>query len=212
MYFSAPDHIDANTPSIVLAMHLWGIDQPMRDAAQRFAEAGFAVAIPDLYAGMDAPSGENAQDHTLFVPFAQKLAFETVDKPIRDAAAFLRAKMPKTRTAIAGFCMGGTMALRRASGYAEVFSAAAVWYGNVASVDATQIDLPIVASFGEDDHGIPVEKVREFEQGLSVEHDVTIYPGAGHAFCDGARPTYRAQAAEDSWRRSIAFLRKVLAG
>lgn len=211
MYYAAPTNFHEHAPSVVLAMHLWGIDQPMRDAAQRFADAGFAVAIPDLYSGMDAPSGENAQDHTLFLPFAQTLTFEIVDGHLRAAAAFLKERIPHTRTAIAGFCMGGTMALRRSYGYADLFSAAAVWYGNVATLDGAQVDIPIVGSFGDADHGIPVEKVREFESELREEHDIVIYSGAGHAFCDGARPTYRVEAAEDSWQRSIAFLRKHLA-
>lgn len=210
MYYTRPQAIDERTPSIVLALHLWGIDRPMRDAAQRFADAGFAVVVPDLYAGMTTPPGDGAQDHTAFVPFAQKLTFETVDAHMRAAAAFLKERIPRTRIAIAGFCMGGTMALRRAYGHSDLFSAAAVWYGNVTSVDPSQIDVPIVASFGADDHGIPVEKVHAFEQGLRVEHDVVVYPQAGHAFCDADRPTYRAQASDDSWRRTLAFLRKVL--
>lgn len=210
LYYAAPEHMQRAAPSVVLAMHLWGIDAPMRDAAHRLAAAGFAVAIPDLYAGLGAPDGENANDHTAFVPFAQRLAPETVDKDLRKAAAFLKEQVGETRTAIAGFCMGGTMALRRSYGHAGVFSAAAVWYGNVAAVDAAQIDIPIVASFGADDHGIPVERVNEFRDHLSVEHDVEIYPQAGHAFCDAARSTYVAAASEDSWKRTIAFLRKHL--
>lgn len=212
MYYAAPRNVDAKTPSIVLAMHLWGIDRPMRDAAQRFADAGFAVAVPDLYAGMTAPDGENANDHTLFVPFARQLTFESVDPAIRAAAALLKSRMPETRTAIAGFCMGGTIALRRTHGYSDIFAAAAVWYGNVATVDAAQIEIPVVCSFGQADSGIPVEKVREFERGLRVPHDVRVYPGAGHAFCDGTRPSYNAQAAEDSWERAIRFLRGSLTG
>lgn len=210
VYYAAPEYLQWETPSVVLAMHLWGIDAPMRDAAQRFAAAGFAVAIPDLYSGLDAPDGENANDHTVFVPFAQRLIPEAVDEALRAAAAFLKERAGGTRTAIAGFCMGGTMALRRAYGYADVFRAAAVWYGNVAAVDAAQIDVPVVASFGADDHGIPVERVNEFRDHLQVDHDIAIYPQAGHAFCDAARPTYVAAASEESWKRTIAFLRKHL--
>jgi len=44
-------------------------------------------------------------------------------------------------------------------------------------------------------------------------HEIVEYPGAGHAFMNETRPdVYRPEAAADSWRRALAFLRTHLAG
>lgn len=142
------------------------------------------------------------------VAFAQRLEFATVDPDIRAAAAWIRTQFPKTKSAIVGFCMGGTMALRRTYGYTDIFSAAAVWYGALADTDPNAVDIPIVASYGAQDHGIPVESVQRFAGQLRVPHDFKVYEEAGHAFFDNQRAAYRKEAAEDSWRRSIAFLRE----
>lgn len=205
-YYAAPEGAGAATPSVVLVMHVWGVDESMREAARRFAGAGIAAIVPDLYARFDAPDGDGATDHAPFVAFARQLTFEGVDPDLRAAAAWLKARLPHTKTAIAGFCMGGTMALRRAYGYRDVFAAAAVWYGNVADTDPALVDIPLVGSFGADDAGIPLEKVEAFRAGLRVPNDVVVYPNAGHAFCDAQRPRYAPDAAADSWERTIAFL------
>lgn len=210
-YTAFPEGAGPATPSVVLAMHIWGVDENMRACARRFADAGFATVVPDIYEGMGAPSGDGETDHTRFVPFAQQLTFEVVDPPVRAAAAMLRERFPQTRTAIAGFCMGGLMALRRAHDYSDLFSAAAVWYGGLNSVEVSRVDIPIVASFGADDKGIPVESVQQFESALRVPHDIMVYPGAGHAFCDETRASYVPDACEHSWARSLAFLREHLA-
>lgn len=209
-YTAFPKNAGPATPSVVLAMHIWGVDENMRACARRFADAGFATVVPDIYEGMGAPNGDGETDHKRFLPFAQKLTFEVVDPAIRAGAQLLRERFPQTRTAIAGFCMGGVMALRRSYGYSDIFSAAAVWYGGLNAVDGSNVDIPIVASFGADDTGIPLEAVQTFEQALHVPHDVKVYPGAGHAFCDETRSSYEPRACEDSWTRALAFLRKHL--
>lgn len=206
-YYAAPRHLQSETPCVVLAMHLFGIDANQRETARRFASCGFAAVVPDLYARFDAPDGDGSSDHHAFLPFARGLSAETVDPDIAAAACWLRARVPGTKMAIAGFCMGGVVAMRRSVGYAGTFDAVAAWYGLSPDVDPANVDIPIVASYGADDAGIPVARVEAFRSGLRVRNDVKIYPRAGHAFCDSTRAAYEPVAAEDSWQRTLAFLR-----
>jgi carboxymethylenebutenolidase len=208
-YFAAPHAAGDMTPTVVLAMHLTGIDAWMRSIAHRFATEGFAIVIPDLYARFHAPDGDVVDDYKQFIPFAQKLDPAMVDRDVRAAAAWLRERYPRSKTAIAGFCMGGVMALTRTIGYRDVFSAAAVWYGAI-RIDPKLVEIPVVASYGADDTGISTESVEAFRAALTVPNDVVMYPGAGHAFSDDTRPAYEKNAADDSWRRSIALLHRYL--
>ena len=211
-YVAEPEGRVDRCPSIVMAMHLWGVDAEQRETARRFAAAGFTTIVPDLYARFDAPSGDGIAEPQTFVPFATQLDSATVDSDFRAAATWLRARGPETTTAIVGFCMGGVMALRRTVEYASIFSAAAVWYGSIerAAVTASDVDIPLVASYGADDNGIPVATVAAFARELTVAYDFKVYPGAGHGFFDRHRSPYSAEAAEDSWQRTIGFLRHYL--
>lgn len=105
---------------------------------------------------------------------------------------------------ILGFCMGGVIALRRCSGYSDLFRAAAVWYGAI-TIDPALVDIPLVASYGGADTHIPVET---FRAALRVPNDVVVYPNAGHGFFHHGLDTYDPAAAEDSWRRAIDFLQR----
>jgi carboxymethylenebutenolidase len=211
-YSALPSRVGADTPSVVLMMHIWGVDQSMRETAHRFAAEGFATVVPDLFARFGAvPDGDATSDHTAFMPFAKQLTSESIDLDTRPAVAWLRERYADSKTAVAGFCMGGTMATYRTVGYTDLYSAAVAWYGLSDDVDPAKVQIPIVASYGADDTGIPVEKVEAFRDKLPVENDFKIYPSAGHAFFDETRARYEPNAAEDSWTRVISFLNKHIA-
>jgi carboxymethylenebutenolidase len=211
-YAALPESLGADTPSVVMMIHLWGVDASMREVAHRFAAEGFAIVVPDLYARFEGvPDGDETSDYTLIKPFAMKLTPESIDQDTRPAVSWLRERYADSKTAVAGFCMGGTMATYRTVGYTDIYAAAAVWYGLSDDVDPAKAEIPIVASYGQDDTGIPVEKVEAFRDKLPVDKDFKIYPHAGHAFFDQTRKSYEPNAAEDSWKRTIAFLNKHIA-
>lgn len=205
-YCATPGSTQAGTPAIVLAMHLWGVDASMRAAAERFARAGFVALVPDLYAGLGAPDGDGVSEPATFVPFARRLEPAGIDAHLSSSVAWLRERHPQAMVGLAGFCMGGRIATARAVGYGATFRAIAAWYG-LAEIEGEAVDVPLVASYGAADHGIPVERVRAFERGLRPAHDIEIYEGAGHAFADERREAYEPRAAEDSWLRTLRFLR-----
>jgi carboxymethylenebutenolidase len=39
---------------------------------------------------------------------------------------------------------------------------------------------------------------------------IKIYPGAWHSFFNDQRPSYNAEAAQDSWQRVLAFFKEHL--
>lgn len=98
-------------PAVLLIQEAWGVDAHIQDVARRFAEAGYAVLAPDLYAldgGERAPNvtHERVEELTTFVdtipmgalfdPAARAAELEKVD----DAA--LRGRLGETAEAILG--------------------------------------------------------------------------------------------------------------
>ncbi len=208
-FFAYPDVTDAATASLVLAMHLTGVDDSMRDAARQFCDAGFAVYVPDLYQGLDAPDPDTEHSIEAFMRFAKQPTTDSIDSDIQRATQHLRAAFPRTRIGIVGFCMGGRIAMVRAAGYSDILSAAAIWYGFADEIDPRTIDIPIIGSFGAEDRHIPPDKVASTFAALPVEHDLRIYEGAQHGFFH-KESAFDPQAAADSFARSVAFLKRHL--
>ncbi|HEV3090213.1 MAG TPA: dienelactone hydrolase family protein [Candidatus Cybelea sp.] len=209
-YSARPKDAGAGTPSVVVIMHVWGVDTTIRDVVRRLAKAGLAAIAPDLYARFNAPSGDGSTDYTIFRPYAKQLDRAQYGGDIAAAAKWCAAQLAGTKTAVMGFCMGGRIALLASIDDATVFSAAAPFYGPLEDVDPAKMSVPVCGSYGARDTGIPAQGVRDFAAALKVPNDFKIYDDAGHAFCDDQRPSYVAPACADAWERVLAFLGKYL--
>jgi carboxymethylenebutenolidase len=201
-----------NTPSVVVIMHVWGVDTSIRDVVRRLALAGFPAIAPDLYGRFGAPSGDGATDYTVFRPYAQRLDRTQYDGDIRAAAMWLKQRFAQTKIGIMGFCMGGRIALLQTIDNADLFAAACPFYGPLKDVDPSRVAVPLCGSYGARDTGIPAAQVRAFWSALKVPKELKLYDEAGHAFFDDQRPSYVATAATDAWKRASAWFAEYLSG
>ena len=207
-YAAWPRDARGGTPSVVVTMHVWGVDTSIRDVVRRLAVAGFAAIAPDLYARQQAPSGDGVSDISVFRPYAKKLERSQSSADLRAAARWMQARFAPSRTGIVGFCMGGRIAMLATIDGPGTFCAVCPFYGPVEGVDPHAIEVRLCGSYGARDTGIPAAWVRAFASQLTVAHDVKIYDEAGHAFMDDQRSAYVPSAAADAWRRAVAFLKK----
>ena len=208
VYGAWPTHSLAQTPSVVVVMHVWGIDPSMRDVVDRLAKTGFAAIVPNLYSRFDGvPNGEGATDSAPFRAFAGRLDPQRVQSDLLAAQRLLHDKFPRTRTAILGFCMGGRIALQCAAANPQSFDGVVSFYGAVNEVDPAALRVPVSGSYGADDRSIPASEVEAFAARLPEDSDVRIYEGAGHAFFDSRRASYAPGAALDAWTRTVEYLR-----
>ena len=67
--------------------------------------------------------------------------------------------------------------------------------------------------YGGDDSGIPQETVEQMKKALAggsaaaKKSEFVVYPGAPHAFHADYRPSYRKEAADDGWKRCLAWFK-----
>ncbi|GAC1311168.1 MAG: dienelactone hydrolase family protein [Vulcanimicrobiaceae bacterium] len=224
-YYAAPKNAGPTTPAIVVVQHIWGVDAQIRDTVRRLAREGYIAIAPDLYTGLGAPNGDGLTDYKVFLPTAQKLADATVDADIVAASNFIRsgAGHRPQRVGVMGFCMGGSIALRQTVDSANLFSAAAVFYGKVRYDGsgnnegpvtlmglsyADEVATPLLGSYGARDTSILAADVATLSARLGElkkPRDIKVYDEAGHGFFDDTRSSYVASAAADAWTRTLLW-------
>ena len=87
------------------------------------------------------------------------------------------------------------------------------WYGggyDPAPEEVAQVTAPVLAIYGEDDGGIPLEQVRKVEQLYKTagkDAQFVIYPKAGHAFLNPSHGAYVESPALDAWTKAMTFFK-----
>ncbi|MEX2431041.1 MAG: dienelactone hydrolase family protein [Dehalococcoidia bacterium] len=201
--------VGVNLPGIVVVQEWYGLDEHIKDVARRFADAGYQALAPDLY------RGTVTDDRAKAAALMQELDVPGAVADVLGAAAYLqRTGAPKI--GIVGFCLGGKLTIQAAIDGGDVISAAVPFYGfnpNPVS-EAGNITAPVLALYGEDDPMVPPAAAQAFEAELKQagrQVESHIYPNAGHAFFNDARPdAYNPEAAKDAWQRTLAFLKQHL--
>jgi carboxymethylenebutenolidase len=119
-------------------------------------------------------------------------------------------------------CRGGRMVWMYTA-HQKKIDAAVSWYGSLMPIlpamplgplDVTdRIHAPVLGLYGGADQGIPLEHVERMRAGLLAfgkdkQSPIHVYPDMPHAFHADYRPTYRKEAAEDGWKRMLAWFKK----
>ena len=202
----------AHLPGLMVVHEWWGLNDNVKTMARRLAGEGYRVLAVDLYGGQVAQSPAEARS-------LMQRATQGAQQPVANMEAahnFLSSEQQAPRTAVLGWCFGGGMALNAALAMPTALDGAVIYYGRIQGAERgalARLDMPILAFFGGEDESIPVEDVRAFEETLNdlgKQASVTVYPNAGHAFANPTGQNYVADAAEDSWEQTTAFLQEQL--
>jgi carboxymethylenebutenolidase len=205
-------------PGIVLLHEIFGINDYVRDCAQRLAELGYVVLAPDLF-WRTQPGLELNHDEAGLQAGMDAMSKLDVPAAVADAVAaleLLRALPEVTdgRAGVLGFCLGGTLAYQVAvNGDPQV---AVVYYGSAipGALDvAAQIACPTIMHWGGADPYIPREQVDAVDALAAGRDDIEchVHEGAGHAFDNHRAPMFHVPAARAAaWELTAAFLAREL--
>lgn len=196
----------ANAPGVVVIQEWWGLQDQIKGICDRFALAGYDALAPDLYSGtvIAYHNSEAAGREMSSLNF-----LEATDQVVRGAAQFLLRSSPKV--AIAGFCMGGAVAVLGACRVPE-FSAAIAFYGLPPDTVAKPADIkvPLQGHFANSDDFVTPAKADAFEKALKAAGktaEIFRYD-ASHAFMNEQRSVHDRASAELAWGRVRAFLKQ----
>lgn len=209
-------------PGVVVLHETFGLNADIRRITNRFADSGYAALAPDLF---DRPGSRAICIAKTMLALRTRSGPALTDIDLAREFLAARPDVLGDRIAVAGFCLGGGFALIAA--LQGPYKVAAPYYGEVAK-DVKHLEgiCPVVAGYGGKDqlyasHG---DRLERHLTALGVDHDVKVYPDAGHSFMSQHEQTfvvrlaargpmrvgYDEASAEDSWRRMLAFFEKHL--
>jgi len=194
-------------PAVVIIQEWWGVNDQMRNIAERWTKAGFVALLPDLYHGKVIPIGRSDEAQQAM----SKLDFPRAVSECVAAVEFVKTHERSTgKVAVTGYCMGGALALLTACS-AKGLAAVVPFYGMPPSAEWANIDAPIQAHFAQHDEWATAAGAKQLQQKLTdlgKAMELHVYD-AQHAFCNDRRPeVYNPQAASQAWDRTVAFVRK----
>jgi carboxymethylenebutenolidase len=196
-------------PGVIVIQEWWGLVGHIKQVADRFAAEGFSALAPDLYHGQTASEPDTAGKLFMALNIAQ------AEKDLRGAARFLAGHSSTARLGAVGFCMGGQLALFAGTLNPDV-GAVVNFYGIHPNVkpDYTRLSGPVLGLFAEKDGFVTPKVAREVDAAIKAAgkpSEIHIYPDVDHAFFNDERSdVYNREAAEDAWRRTLAFFRQHL--
>ncbi len=221
-YRAAPEG-RSGLPVVLVVQEIFGVHAYIADVCRRLAHAGYLAIAPALYARQGDPAQYTEVARLLSelvakVPDAQVLG--DLDATVRWAGAH---GGDLARVGITGFCWGGRITwLYAAHGPVK---AGVAWYGRLAGeasalaprhpLDvAATLKAPVLGLYGEKDSGIPLDTVDKMKEALhkgsaaAQASEFVVYPDAPHAFHADYRPSFRKEAAEDGWKRALAWFKQ----
>jgi len=221
IYYAVPKGKNKR-PVVLVVGEIWGNHEHIKDIVRRLAKAGYFAVANEPYFRM----GElwKLPDIKEVLAGANRLTDEQAFADL-DAVVAWAGKNPRANTrklGITGFCRGGRMVWMYPAHNRNV-DAGVSWYGGLSPTPPAQpltpidvadkIDRPVLGLYGGADQGIPLERVEMLRAGLKAfgndrKSQIHVYEGMPHAFNADYRPSYRKEAADDGWKRMLAWFRK----
>jgi carboxymethylenebutenolidase len=206
-------------PGVIVFMDGLGIRPALFTMAQRLADEGYLVLLPDLFYRAGAYEPLDVQAVFASGSFREKVAplMESTDnrRAAQDVGAFLDALQSRsdctgTRFGTTGYCMGGGMSLTAAGTYPDRIAAAASFHGGSLATDdelsphrlADRIEGRVYIGAADNDTTYPPEMAARLIEALmaaSVDHRHDLYVGAAHGWTMSDFPIFDADAAERHW-------------
>jgi carboxymethylenebutenolidase len=196
-------------PGILVIQEWWGLVGHIKNVADRFAAEGFSALAPDMYHGKTADEPDSAGKLFMALNIGQ------AEKDLKGAAAYLAQHSSTQKLGVVGFCMGGQLALFAATLNPSI-GATVNFYGVHPNVkpDYAKLSGPVLGLFGEKDAFVTPDTAKQVDAEIKKagkKSEIHIYPGVDHAFFnDENKGAYNKQAADDAWRRTLAFFRSNL--
>jgi carboxymethylenebutenolidase len=213
-------------PAVIFYMDAFGPRPALDGMAQRLADAGYIVLLPDLFyrCGSYGPfDGKAFADEKKGAEIRKMMQATTQALTRADSGAFIASLRETTEGPIGavGYCMGGARAITAAAAYPETIVAAASFHGgNLANEAedsphrlAAEIDCRLYVGMARQDKSFPPEQSSRLDAALreaDVDFIMENYIGMSHGWTVPDHGVFDVQGAERHWKRLLEFFGETL--
>jgi len=211
-YLATPTSGPAKRAGVIVIHENRGLNAHIEDIARRLAVAGFTALAPDLL----SPLGGTPPDEDTARSLIARVDRVVAVRDLVAAVPYLKGRSDSNgKVGAMGFCWGGGMTNQLAANAPDL-AAAVPFYGPAPSADdAAKIKASLMLHYAGNDSRIN-SGVPSYEAALKaagVTYELHMYDNVEHAFNNDTNAgRYNKAAADLAWLRTVAFLKKHLAG
>ncbi|WP_353229911.1 dienelactone hydrolase family protein [Novosphingobium sp.] len=216
-------------PAVIVYMDALAIRPALIALAQRIADAGYCVLLPDFFYRAGAyPVMDPVVvfQGDLMGTIGPLMATTGYGPATRDTQALLgwletRSDVARFPMGVVGYCMGGGMALTAAGRFPDQIAAAASFHGGALATDAPDsphllaphIRAEVLVAGADKDDFYPLAMHQRLVAALDaagLRYTAEIYAGALHGWMQTDFPVYDHDAAERGWAELLALFARNL--
>lgn len=199
-------------PAVIMIHENKGLNDHIKNMANLLARQGYVVLAVDLFKGEVSLDPNDTRRMVQSVRNNPEHAISNLQTAVKYVSSL--PNVDSSKVASIGWCFGGGQSLQLAlNSQDHPLAATILYYGTPLVTDKgnlSKINWPVLGIFGDQDRGIPVEKVNQFKAALEeagITNEIHIYPGVGHAFANPSGANYAPKETQDAWQKTLSFLR-----
>jgi carboxymethylenebutenolidase len=201
----------ARTPSgpPVLLLHpWWGLNQAIRELADRLGGDGFTVLAPDLFDGIILTTPDEAEAHVKTIGAPGGLSHDRIRATAAAAldALLARPEASGDRAGIIGLSLGAGYAQEIAEARAEVVAFVGIYPG----IFEAPAGVAYLGHYAQHDAFDDSAEVENLKPTLREGSAAYVYPDTKHWFMESDRPEFDVGANDLAYQRTVEFLRREL--
>jgi carboxymethylenebutenolidase len=197
------------TSGLIVIHEWWGLNEDIHAMTEQLAALGYTALAVDLYDGQSATQVRDAFGLSTNLSSNEERGLAN----LQQAYDYLEAEMGATKIGVIGWCLGGKWSLKTALMLPKEINATVIYYGSLTDDQEklSTLHMPIIGFVGTRDR-LHKEFIAfdEDMKKLGKNASVHIYEGARHAFANASGTVYEPVAAEDSWEKTVKFLKAYL--
>lgn len=189
---------------LILIHEIFGVTPQMKELADHFAQAGYKTIVPALF---DRVKPNTALEYNESDRGRELIGACKYEHLLLDLKASIDA-LDESSVAVVGYCWGGGVAYLAACNLP--INGGVSFYGTrLPSYLHQQPRCPFQFHFGGQDNAIPKEVIEQVRE-ANPDQETHVYPEAGHAFANAARPNFHAESNRLAKQHLLTFLSKTL--
>lgn len=212
-YVAYPAKNVTAAPGLILFQEAFGVNQHIRNVADRFAAEGFVVVAPELF-HRTAPAGFEGSynDFPSLMPHYNAITNQGLIDDMTACHQWLTGEIAGNAIYSIGYCLGGRVSFL--ANTVLPLKAAVSYYGggtDQLADRAPRLHGKHLFFWGGKDKHIKAENISTVTNALDEAGKDYInvkFSYADHAFNCDERPAYHPVAAAEAWALTIAFLKE----